>query len=78
LTDAIEQYAKQLSTDFVLSRLEGIVRLNFWQRFWIRRGKQLPKKSIESLAKKSEIAGDTMSIIQNCTAIAAGLITLFG
>jgi DNA-binding NarL/FixJ family response regulator len=76
LTDAIEQYANGLSSDFVIERLQGIVKLNFWQRFWIRRGKPLSKKSVESLAKKTQMAGDTISIVKNCTTIAAGLISL--
>jgi DNA-binding NtrC family response regulator len=76
LTDAIEQYAKSLSPDSVITKLEKVVTLSWWQRFWIRRGKTLPKGSLEGLARKSQITGDAITIVKNCTTIAAGLIVL--
>jgi DNA-binding NtrC family response regulator len=76
LTDALEEYARSLTADLVIERLEKVVKLNWWQRFWIRRGKSLPKSSLDALAKKTQLTGDAVEIVKNCTAIAAGLIAL--
>lgn len=76
LTDAIELYAKSLTPDSVIERLEKVVTLTWWQRFRIRRGKVLSERSVEDLAKKSRMAGDAIAIVKNCTAIASGLMAL--
>jgi DNA-binding NarL/FixJ family response regulator len=76
LTDELEQYAKGLTPAFVIARLENVVKLNWWQRFLIKRGKPLSDRSLDKLAKRTQFAGDALAIVKNSTAIAAALIAL--
>lgn len=76
ITETLEEFAKSISIDTVISQIEKTVKLNWWQKIMIRKGFRLPDRSIQKLARASGLTKDAITIVANITTIAAALIKL--
>lgn len=76
LIEVIEQYARSVSSEMVLKKINDIAKLSFFQRRKLKGGKELTRKDWENLAKKTNIGADAVKVVANVTTVAAFLLDL--
>lgn len=76
ITETLDYYAKSINAVALIEQIEKTIKLTWFQKFQIRRGRLLSNKAVQQLAKNSGIVKDALSIVANITGTAAALIKL--
>lgn len=75
LIEVLEQYARSISSDTILKKIDNIAKLSLLQKYKLKKGKELNRADWESLAKKTTIGADAIKIVANVTTVAAFLLS---